>query len=262
MTNLYSTLKCRHYFANKAMVFPVVIYGCESWTIKKAECWALKNWCFWTVVLEKTLESPLYSKEIQLVHRKGNQSWISTGKTEAETPILWPLDVKSWTHRKRPWCWERLKVGGERVDRGWDGWMASLTQWTWVWVNSGSWWWTGKPGMLQSMGVSKSRTRLRDWTELTEMFLMILNIHLPYGTGIINRVERVQFSSVAQSCPTLCDPMDCSMPGLPVHHQLQEFTQTHVHWVGDATFSYYILLLLGQYNFFPVLSLSLHEMFP
>ena len=105
-------------------------------------------WCFWTVVLEKTLESSLDRKEIQAVHPKGNQSWIFIGRThaEAETPILWPL-----THWKRPRCWERLKAG-EGVDRGWDGWMASLTQWTWVSVNSGSWWWTGRPGMLRFMG--------------------------------------------------------------------------------------------------------------
>ena len=69
------------------------------------------------------------------------------------------------THLKRPWCWERWKAGGEGDNRGWDGWMASSTQWTWVWVNSGSWWWTGRPGMLRSMG-SKSQTWLSDWTEL------------------------------------------------------------------------------------------------
>ena len=69
------------------------------------------------------------------------------------------------THLKRPWCWEQLKAGGEGEDRGWDGWMASVTQWIWIWVNSGSWWWTGRPGMLQSMG-SQSRTQQSDWTEL------------------------------------------------------------------------------------------------
>ena len=67
---------------------------------------------------------------------------------------------------EKPWCWERLKAGGEGNDRGWDGWMASPTQWTWVWVNSGIWWWTGRPGVLQSMG-SQSQTQLSDWTELT-----------------------------------------------------------------------------------------------
>ena len=144
------------------MVFPVIVmYGCESWDYK--ESWVLKNWCFWTVVL-KTLKSPLDSKGIQPVSPKGNQSWIFIGRTdtEAETPILWPHDVKNW-FIWRPWCWERLKAG-EGDDRRWDGWMASLTQWTWVWVNSRRWWWTGKSGMLQSMGLQRVR---HDWaTEL------------------------------------------------------------------------------------------------
>ena len=123
------------------------------WESDYKESWVPKNWCFWTVMLEKTLESPLNCKEIQPVHTKGDQSWIFIGRTdvEAETPILWPPDVKSWLIWK-DWCWERLKVGGEGDDRGWDGWMASLTHRTWVWVNSGSWWWTGKTGVLQSMG--------------------------------------------------------------------------------------------------------------
>ena len=86
----------------KATVFPVVIYGCESWDCE--ESWAPKNWCFWTVVLENTLESPLDGKEIQPVHPKGNQSWVFTGRTdvEAETLILWPPDVKRWLIGKEP----------------------------------------------------------------------------------------------------------------------------------------------------------------
>ena len=105
-------------------------------------------------MLEKTLESPLDCKEIQSVHPKGNNFWIFTERTdaEAETPILWPPDAKQLTHLKRPWCWERLKVGGKGDDRGWDGWMALPTQWKRVWVDSRSWRWTGKPGVLQSMG--------------------------------------------------------------------------------------------------------------
>ena len=136
------------------------------WELDYKESWALKNWCFWTVVLEKTLESPLDCKEIQPVHPKGNQSWLFIGRTdvEAETPSLatWCEEL---TDLKRPWCWERLRAGGEGDDRGWDGWMASPTQWTWVWVDSGSWWWTGRPGMLRFMG-SQSRTRQSNWTEL------------------------------------------------------------------------------------------------
>ena len=119
--------------------------------------WAPKNWCFWTVVLEKTLESPLDSREVQPIHPKGDQSWVFFGRTyaEAETPILWPPDAKKLTCYKRPWCWERLKTGGEGDDRGWDGWMASLTRWTWVLVSSGRWWRIGKPGVLQSMGLQR-----------------------------------------------------------------------------------------------------------
>ena len=104
-----------------AMVFPVVMYGCESWTIKKAEP---KNWCFWTVVMEKTLENPLDCKEIQPVNPKGNQSWIFIVRSdaEAETPILWPLDAKNWFIWKDPDAgkgWERKR--GRRRMRWLDG---------------------------------------------------------------------------------------------------------------------------------------------
>ena len=98
---------------------------------------------------------------------KGNQSWIFTGRTDwcwswnSNTLATW---CKELTHWKRPWCWERLKAGGEGDDRRWDSWMASLTQWTWVWVSSRSWWWTERPGMLQSTG-SQSQTWLSNWTE-------------------------------------------------------------------------------------------------
>ena len=118
-------------------------------------------------MLEKTLESPLNCKGIQPVHPKGNQSWIFIGRTDAKaegssnTLAIWYEEL---THWKRPWCSERLKAGGEGDNRGWDGWMASLTWCTWVWVNSGSWWWTGRPGVLQFMG---SQTVGHDWaTEL------------------------------------------------------------------------------------------------
>ena len=107
--------------------------------------------------------------ECEPVLPKGDQSWIFIGRTdsEAETPILWPPHWKNRSfHLKRSWCWERLKAGGEGNNRGWDGWMASLTQWTWVWVNSRSWRWTGRSGMLQSMGLQRLR---HDWaTELNE----------------------------------------------------------------------------------------------
>ena len=113
-----------------------------------------------------TLESPLDYKEIQPIHPKENQSWVFIGRTdaEAETPILWPR-CEELTHLKRPWCWERLKVGGEGDDRGWDGWMASLIQWTWVWVNTRSGWWTGKPSVLQSQRVRHNRVKELNWTD-------------------------------------------------------------------------------------------------
>ena len=128
------------------------------WELDYKESWTPKNWCFWTVVSEKTLESPLDWKEIQPVHPKGDQSWVFIGRTdvEAETPILWPRDAKRcliWDSTPSfPWCWERLRAGGEGDNRGWDGWMASLARWTWIWVDSRSWWWTGRPGVLWFMG--------------------------------------------------------------------------------------------------------------
>ena len=136
----------------RVIVFPVVMYGCESWTIKK-------NWCFPSVVLEMTLENPFVCKEIKSVNPKGNQPWIFTGRTDAEdeAPVLWPPDANSSLTGKRPWCWERLKAKGEEGDRGWDGWMASPTQWTWVRASSGRWWRTGQPGGLKSMGLQGIR---------------------------------------------------------------------------------------------------------
>ena len=127
------------------------------WELGYKESWAPKNWCFWTVVLGKTLESPLDCKEIHPVHPKGNQSWIYIGRTdaEAEIPIPFATCCEELNHWKRPWYSEGLKVGEEVNPRGWDDWMASLTQWRWVWTSSGSWWWTGKPVFLHSMGLQR-----------------------------------------------------------------------------------------------------------
>ena len=124
------------------------------WELDCEEGWAPKNWCFWTAVLEKTLESPLGCKEIQSVHSEGDQPWDFFGRTDAkaETPVLWPLHVKSWLIGKDSDAGRDWGARGEGDDRGWDGWMASLTRWTWVWVNSGSWWWTGRPGVLWFVG--------------------------------------------------------------------------------------------------------------
>ena len=155
----------RHYFANKGLSSQS--YGFSSchvwmWDLDYKESWKLKNWCFWTVVLEKTWES------LGLQGLEGcNQSILKEISPECSLEgLMLKLKLQYLGHlmRRTDWCWERLKVGGEGDDRGWDGWMASLTQWTWVWVNSGHWWWTGRPGMLQSVG---SQRVGHDWvTEL------------------------------------------------------------------------------------------------
>ena len=157
-TNLDSILKSRDITLStkihlvKAMVFPVVLYGCESWTLKKADCGridAFELWC-WRRLLR-----------VPWTARRSNQSIlkeISTGYSLEGLRLTLRLQyLATWceelTHLKRPWCWERLRAGGEGDDRRWDGWMASPTQWTWVWVDSGSWWWTGRPVVH---GVGKS----------------------------------------------------------------------------------------------------------
>ena len=170
MTNLDSILKSRDIILPtkvhlvEAMVFPVVRYGCE---LVYKESWVPKK-CFWTAVLEKTLESPLdptspsKRKPVLNIHWKDwCWSWNSSNLT------TWCEEL---THLKRPQCWERLKVGGEGRNRGWGHWMASPTRWTWVWVNSGSWWWTGRPSVLQFMGLQRVG---HNWgTELTALHTM------------------------------------------------------------------------------------------
>ena len=151
MTNLDSILKSRHYFANKGLYSQS--YGFSSshvwmWELDYKESWALKNWCFWTVVLEKTLESPLDCREIKPAHPKGNQSWIVIGRTDAEAEA--PTTIwKDWLIGKDPYAgkdWGQEEKGTTEDE------IASPTWWTWVWASSRSWWWTVKPGMLQSMG--------------------------------------------------------------------------------------------------------------
>ena len=171
-TNKQTNKKQRHYFVNNGPSSQG--YGFSSghvwmWELDYKESWVQKNWCFWTVVLEKTLESPLDSKEIQPVHPDGGKSWVYIGRTdaEAETPVVWPPHAKSWLIGKRSWRWEGLGAGGEGDDRGWDGWMASLTRWTWVWVDTGGRWWTGRPGVLQFVGSQNGvMTERLNWAEL------------------------------------------------------------------------------------------------
>ena len=149
------------------------MYRCESWTIKKG--WALKNWFFQNVVLEKILESLMDYKEIKPVNPKGNQLWIFIGKTDAEAPILWAIRCEEPTHWKRLWCGERLRARGEGdgTDET-DGWMASLTQWTWVWANSGRYWRTGKPPA--SMELQRVEHEFSNWAT-TEKYTYIPKIH-------------------------------------------------------------------------------------
>ena len=142
----------KHYFANKVPASQT--YGFSSshvlmWELDYKESWAMKNWCFWTVVLEETLENPLDSKEIQPVHPKGNQSWIFIWRTdpEAETPIPWPSDVKNWLIWKCPdagkdWRQEEKRTAEDGINNSTNMSFSNLR----------SWWWTGRPGVLLSWG--------------------------------------------------------------------------------------------------------------
>ena len=166
------TKKQKHYFVNKGPISQG--YGFTSshvWMreLDYKESWVSKNWCFWTVILEKTLGSLLDCKEIQTINPKGNQSWIFIGRTdaEAETPILWLTDAKNWLIGKDPGMMLGKTEGRRR--RGWQrmsGWMVSLTRWTWVRVNSRSWWWTGRPGVLRFMGSQGDMIERLNWNEL------------------------------------------------------------------------------------------------
>ena len=159
------------------------------WELDYEESWVPKNWFSWTAVLEKTLQSPLDYKEIQPVHPKGDQSWMFIGRTdvEAETLNILATWCEDLTHLKRPWCWERLRAGGEGDDRGWDGWMASPTRRMWVWVNSGSWWlaccdsWGGK---------ESDTTEQLNWTELNWTTWMILEDTMLYDMIRNKRISK------------------------------------------------------------------------
>jgi len=179
-TNLDSLLKSRDITLLtkvrlvKAMVFPVVMYGCERWTIKKAKCKRIDAFELWS--WRRLLRAPWTA-------RRSNQSILKEISPEYSLErLMLKLKLQYFVHlMRRTDSFEKILMLGkgegrwEGDDRGWDGWMASLTQWTWVWVNSRSWWWTGRPGMLQSMGLQRVR---HDWaTELTDrdIFTMISN---------------------------------------------------------------------------------------
>ena len=165
MTNLDNVEKQRHYSADKVHIVKQWSSPVVTWEQDRKEGWLLKNWCLWVVVLEKTPESPLDSKEVKSVNLKGNKPWILVGRTnaEAETPVFWSSDVNNWLIRKvrdagKDWGQKR-----EEGVRGWDDWMASPKQLTWTWTSFGRWWGTERPVLLQSMG-SQSWTWLGDWT--------------------------------------------------------------------------------------------------
>ena len=152
MTSLDSMLKSRDITLPtkvhlvKAMVFPVVVYQCESWTVKKAEHWKIDAFelCCWRRLLR-----------VPWTARRSNQSILKQISLRCSLEgLMLKLKLENFGHLMRridslenTWCWEQLETGGEGDDRGWDGWMASPTRWAWVWVDSGSWWWTGRPGL-------------------------------------------------------------------------------------------------------------------
>ena len=170
MTNLDSILKSRDITLPtkvhlvKAMIFPGVMYGCETWTIKIVEHRTIDAFelCCWRRLLR-----------VPWTARRSNQSIKEISPEYSWKDWCWSWNsntLDTWCEEliylKRPWFWERLRVG-EGDDRGWDGWMASSAQWTWVWVNSGSWWWTRRPGCCSSWGRKESDTTEQlNWTEL------------------------------------------------------------------------------------------------
>ena len=180
MTNLNSILKSRD------ITFPTKVHLVKAfsrshvwmWGLDHKESWATKNWCFWTVVLEKTLERPLDCKEIQPVNPKANQSWTFIGNTdaEAEVPILWLPDVKNCFVRKDPDAgkdWRQEDKGMTQDEMV--GWHHRLNGQ--VWANLGSWWWRGGPGMRQSMGSQRVR---HDWaTELNQKHFLFYKTLFP-----------------------------------------------------------------------------------
>ena len=176
-------------------------YGFSSghvwmWELDYKESWVpKKNWCFWIGVLEKTLESPLDCKETKPVNPKGNQPWRFVRRTDAAAPIFWSIRWREeLTHWKRPWQWERLRVGGEGDDRGLDGWVASPTWWMWVWASSRRWWRTGKPVVLQSMGLERVKL---DWATEQQQLIDLLENLLPVRA---KRTENKTFPNLLAFC--------------------------------------------------------------
>ena len=166
----------------------------------------------------ETFESLLDCKGIPPVHPKGDRSWVFIGRTdvEAENSNTLATWCKELTHLKSPWCWERLKAGGKGDDRGWDGWMASPTQWTWIWVNSRNWWWTGRPGMLW-------QRIWHDWVTELNWIYMFASLFLREMKGLFAHntpkasfmpIDHPSSSPVVASTLPVLSPIDLSLLSL------------------------------------------------
>ena len=172
MTNLDSIFKSRDIsLPTKVRLVKAVVFFSSHvwmWELDCEEGRVPKNWCVWTAVLEKTLESPLQGYPTSPFWRRSTLGFLWKEWCLSWNSSTLATSCEELTHWKRLWCWEGLEAGGEGDDRGWDGWTASLTRWTWVWVNSRSWWWTGRPGVLRFMGsqrVGHDWASELNWTE-------------------------------------------------------------------------------------------------
>ena len=164
----------------KAIVFPMVMYGCDSWTVKKAECWrinAFELWCW-----RRLLRAPWTARRSYQSILKEISPGCSLEGLMLKLKLQYFDHLMQRAHLKKPWSWEGSGAGGERDNRGWDAWMASPTRWTYVWVNSGSWWWTGRPGVLRFMGsqrVGHDWATVLNWTELNASWVVQMVKNLP-----------------------------------------------------------------------------------
>ena len=228
--------KQSHHFADKGLYSQN--YGFSSshvwiWELAHKEAWAPKNWCFWIVVVEKTLDS----KDIKAVNPKENQLWIFTGRidAEAEAPILWPPDARNWLTGKDPNV-GRLRAGGEGGDRKWDGWVASLTQWTWVWANR-----TGK-GSLECTaihGVTESDTTSVQFSSVQSISRVQLFV-IPWFTArqtslsITNFQSSLRLTSIESVMPSshliLCYPLLLLPPIPPSIRVFSNESTLHMRW--------------------------------
>ena len=203
------------------------------WELNYKERWAPENWCFWTVVLEKTLESPLDCKEIQPVHPRGDQSWVFTGgcwSWNSNTLATWCKELTPW---KRPWCWKRLKAG-EGDNRGWDGWMASLTQWTWVWASLGVGDGQGGLECCSPWGCKESDTT--NWaTELNQTVFIPRVLSLPFPS-----VPSMALLTWTQRLLSLPLPTVHELPSKPFRLYLHRNSSHHTTCTRDLVVKFYL----------------------